>query len=129
MTALKRALPAVAAVLALAGCGGGASAKSFESVEDLAAALGCEDAQVEEEPQMMTDSGFGCEVDGRQVSVYWFADDEQVQSWEDTGQMFTGAMDTGWLRLMGDRWTVTPDDGSRTALEGVQNLIGGDIEE
>jgi len=119
---VNRLAVGLAALVLVTGCGD--KGESFTTVEDLAAAIGCDGAPIEAEPQFFTESGFSCTVKFGDVNAYWFADTDALRTWEQVGldAMAAWSGESEWPRLIGDRWAI---EGSRTNLEFLRLSVGG----
>jgi hypothetical protein len=116
---------ALVAAAALAACGGDAEssedgeggAKSYDSVQELVDAFGCDDFSAESEEMYVKEGGI-CEFGQQDVYVYTFANAEAQASYVDTASTFGG------LYLVGNDWVVSS---TRYVLEQVQEYVGGEI--
>lgn len=103
-------------LLTLTACGGGGS-EGYESAAALADAIGCQGFKDTTE-EMFTDEGGSCTVDGEEVSIYTFTDNETRDSYLEVAEGFGGRY------LVGDGWLV---EGSQEALAAIQEKVGGEL--
>ncbi|MFI2199636.1 hypothetical protein ACH47Z_02390 [Streptomyces sp. NPDC020192] len=118
---VTRLLPAVTAVLALAGCAAGGETRSAPptatgSLESLAAEVKCK-------PNMQTDAdtirqAICTNTDGKFI-LATFSTDRGQREW------INDAKDYGGYYLVGRKWVAVGDDGVVHALRG---RLGGDVE-
>jgi hypothetical protein len=106
----------------------GDDSEHYATVDDLAAAIGCEGAPIVAEPQFFTESGFTCTVEYGDVNAYWFADSDALDEWEQVGldAMAAWSGESEWPRLIGDQWAI---EGSLSNLEHLADTLGGEVRE
>ena len=115
---LTRALAATAAaVLVLAGCGGEGDADSVSSGQDVADLVGCTGFANDSEEMFVTEGG-SCDLEGEDLGVYYFGDQDARDSYVETASGFGG------VYLVGDGWAV---EGPPAVLEDLQSDVGGEL--
>lgn len=120
---LTRALAATAtatAVFVVAGCGGGGDAGSGSGVssgQDVADLVGCTGFANDSEEMFVTEGG-SCDLEGEELGVYYFGDQDARDSYVDTASGFGG------VYLVGDGWAV---EGPPAVLEDLRSDVGGEL--
>lgn len=111
---LRAFVVTLAALGALTACSSGPTLDSGAAVAD---ELGCAGWTNNSSDILITEGG-DCRVNGQQVYVYYFADNDARDNYVSFGS------DMGALYLIGDHWAV---DGDRTVLEQLQGDHGGEF--
>ncbi len=88
----------------------------MSSGQDVADLVGCTGFDNNSEEIFVSEGG-PCDLDGEQINVYYFADNDARDSYVDMGSDFGGNY------LVGDGWVV---DGSSAVLDTIQDEHGGD---
>lgn len=87
---------------------------------DLAARLGCTGSfTTEQSSELFVRESGRCSIDGSDVTLYTYADNDSRDNWVKSAQTFGGVL------VVGDRWTARAP--SQAAAETVKGKIGGTI--
>lgn len=100
---------------AFAGCSSGPGS-DIGSGQELADAVGCSDYTGDSE-EMFVSEGGSCTLDGEDIAVYYFADNDARDGYVEIGSDFGGNY------LVGDHWVV---DAKSETLEKLRDKLGGD---
>lgn len=109
----------IAGALTFAGCAAGA--KDYSSAADLAKAASCSGYQKDSEPEMFVQEQGNCQIDGKDVVVYVFADNTARDNWVKVAKA-AGA--SGYIGE-GSKWVLTSDD--KTAADKGSKQAGGNL--
>lgn len=107
---------AFAFALLLTACSGGDEAGDISSGQDLADAIGCTDFSNDSEEMFVAEGGT-CQLDGEEIWIYYFADNDARDSYVEIGSDFGGNY------LVGDGWVV---DAKSATLDKLAEKIGGE---
>lgn len=114
MKMIAGAVVAAAGVL-LSGCGGGGEAvDSGQAVADM---IGCTGWADTSEERYVTEGG-ECDRDGLKLGVYYFADEDDRDTYVEAGSASDGNY------LVGDGWAI---DGPSAVLKDLQGEYGGNL--
>jgi hypothetical protein len=106
----------VLGLLGLTACGGGDA--SVSSGADVAEAANCSDYKGGSDQQFISDGGT-CTIDGQDVFVYYFADNDNRDQWVNVATQIAGGD-----YLVGDHFAV---QAKMPQLEKAQEGLGGEI--
>lgn len=106
----------MAAALMLTGCSGSDDGAEVDSGQAVADMVGCEGFEATSEEMYVTEGG-PCQLDGEEISVYYFADEDARDSYVEI------ASDFGGNYLVGDSWVV---DAPPAVLDELEEQHGGE---
>lgn len=112
-----RVLVAAGLLLFVAACGNGDEGASVDSGQQLADMIGCTGYEGDSEEMYVTEGG-ACQLDGDEIYVYYFSDNDRRDSWVEVASQFGGPY------LVGDGWVV---DAKPAVLDDIKADHGGEL--